>query len=124
MGVHLFAKATMILCGIILFLCSINFWILECVIINSEGKDSLLAKAVGKDRKGKITLILYFIGLLFSFLNQLIAGAIYVIVAMIWLERNKKIERKINLPEIDPAEKAINMIYKKIDPHEESIILK
>ncbi|MFE3872580.1 TMEM175 family protein [Flavobacterium sp. ZS1P70] len=104
MGVHLFAKATMTLYGIILFLCSLHFWILQCVIITNEGTDSLLAKAVGKDRKGKVTLILYFIAILFSFLNEWIAGSIYVMVAMIWLKRDKKIERKINSHEIGPHE--------------------
>lgn len=119
MGVHLFAKATMTLYGIILFLCSVHFWILQCVIIANEGKDSLLAKAVGEDKKGKITLLLYFIAIIFSFFNEWVAGAIYVMVAMIWLKRDKKIERKINVPEIDPAEKAINSVQKKIEPHEE-----
>lgn len=119
MGVHLFAKATMTLYGIILFLCSIHFWILQCVVISSEGKNSLIAQAVGKDRKGKITLFLYFIAILFSFFNEWIAGSIYIMVAMIWLKRDKKIERKINSHDIDPAEKAINSKEKKIDPHEE-----
>jgi uncharacterized membrane protein len=119
MGVHLFAKATMTLYGIILFLCSIHFWILQCVVIASEGNDSLIAQAVGKDRKGKITLILYFIAILFSFFNEWIAGCIYIMVAMIWLKRDKKIEKKINSHGIDPAEKAINSKGKKIDPHEE-----
>ena len=118
-GEHLFAKATMTLYGIILFLCSIHFWILECTIIASEGKNSLLAQAVGKDRKGKITLILYFIAILLSFLNEWIAGFIYIMVAMIWLKRDKKIERKINSHEIDPAEKEINSDETTINPHEE-----
>ena len=119
MGVHLFAKATMTLYGIILFLCSLHFWILQCVIITNEGANSLLAKAVGKDRKGKVTLLLYFIAILFSFLNEWIAGSIYVMVAMIWLKRDKKIERKINSYEIDPAEKEIKSVQKRIGPHEE-----
>jgi uncharacterized membrane protein len=119
MGEHLFAKATMTLYGVILFLCSIQFWILQNTIIASEGKDSLLAKAVGKDRKGKITLVLYFIAILFSFLNEWVAGFIYILVAMIWLMRDKKIERKINLHEIDPAEKEINSDKKSVNPHEE-----
>lgn len=101
------------------FFCSIQFWVLQNAIIANEGKDSLIAQAVGKDRKGKITLILYFIAILFSFFNEWIAGFIYVMVAMIWLKRDKKIEIKINSHEIDPAEKAINSDEKTIDPHEE-----
>lgn len=119
MAEHLFAKATMTLYGVILFLCSIQFWVLQNSIIANEGKNSLIAQAVGKDRKGKITLILYFIAILFSFFNEWIAGFIYVMVAMIWLKRDKKIEIKINSHEIDPAEKAINSNEKTMDPHEE-----
>jgi uncharacterized membrane protein len=121
MGEHLFAKATMTLYGVILFLCSIQFWILQNAIITSEGKNSLLAKAVGKDMKGKTTLILYFIAIIFSFLNEWIAGFIYIMVAMIWLKRDKKIERKINSheKELDPDEKEINQDKKTINPHEE-----
>jgi predicted membrane protein len=79
----------------------------------------LLSQAVGKDRKGKVTLILYFIAIIFSFLNEWIAGFIYIMVALIWLIRDKKIERKINSHEIDPAEKEINSVEKTINPHEE-----
>ena len=84
MGTHLFAKAAITLYGIFFFLCFIHYWILQCVIIISEGKDSLLAKAVGKDKKGKIILLLYFLATVFSFLNEWIAGFIYILVAIVW----------------------------------------
>ena len=96
MGAHHFAKTTITLYGIILFLCSITFWILQCTIIANEGKNSLISIAIGKDFKGKITLLLYFMAILFSFFNEWIPIFIYVAVAMIWLIRDKRIEKKIN----------------------------
>jgi len=99
MGVHNFAKTTITLYGVILFLCSVTFWILQSTIIAHEGKNSIIAMAVGKDTKGKISLISYFIAIWFSFINQWISIFIYVFVAMIWLIRDNKIERRINTGE-------------------------
>ncbi|MEZ7497944.1 hypothetical protein QO200_04255 [Flavobacterium sp. Arc3] len=61
MGVHYFAKTTLTFYGIILFLCSMSFWILQNAIIANEGKESRIATAVGKDAKGKLSFILYFV---------------------------------------------------------------
>jgi uncharacterized membrane protein len=96
MGLHNFAKTTITFYGIILFLCSITFWILQSTIIANEGVNSIIANAVGKDTKGKITLIAYFIAIWVSFVNQWISIFIYVFVAMIWLIRDNKIEKKIS----------------------------
>jgi hypothetical protein len=60
-----------------------------------HGKDSILAKAVGKDFKGKISPILYVIAIALSFFNEWAAGGIYVLVALIWLIPDKRIERII-----------------------------
>ena len=96
MGVHYFAKTTLTFYGIILFLCSIAFWLLQNAIIANEGKESRIAIAVGKDAKGKISFILYFVAILCSFYSELISVVIYVSVLMIWLVRDKRIEKKIN----------------------------
>ena len=94
-GEHFFAKATIKLYGIILFMATISFWTLQNVIIACEGKKSLLAKAVGKDFKGKMSLVLYLAAIVLSFFNEWIAGAIYSIVALIWLIPDKRIEKVI-----------------------------
>jgi len=96
MGVHNFAKTSITFYGIILFLCSVTFWILQFTIIANEGKNSIIAVAIGKDTKGKVTVISYFIAIWFSFINQWISVFIYVFVALIWLIRDNKIERRIN----------------------------
>ncbi|MNF04014.1 hypothetical protein D3C80_2034380 [compost metagenome] len=59
----------------------------------NEGNDSALRKVLKKDFKGKISLILYVIGIVAAFYNQWISGAAYFIVAMLWLVPDKRIER-------------------------------
>jgi len=99
MGEHHFAKATMTLYGAILFMAAIAFNILQkCIIIN-EGEKALLAKAVGKDYKGKTSQILYLIAIACSFYNGWISGILYIIVAMMWLIPDKRIEKAIDLNE-------------------------
>jgi len=93
MGEHNFSKAAMALYGVILLLCAIAFVILQKIIVDTEGKDSLLAKALGKDLKGKASAVLYIIGIIASFYNEWISGAAYFIVAMLWLIPDKRIER-------------------------------
>lgn len=99
MGEHNFAKAAITLYGVILFMAAVAFWLLQNIIISSEGKHSLLAKAVGKDLKGKSSNILYLAAIVISFFNQWIAAAIYVIVALIWLIPDERIEKVINSDE-------------------------
>lgn len=93
MGEHNFAKASMTLYGVVLLLCSVSYFILQRIIIISEGKNSILAKAIGKDVKGNVSSILYIVGIVFSFYNEWLSGAAYLIVALSWLIPDKRIER-------------------------------
>lgn len=93
MGEHNFAKASMTLYGVVLFSSSIAYFILQRIIINSEGKDSVLAKAIGKDLKGQASSFLCVAGIVFSFYNEWISGAAYVILALLWLIPDKRIEK-------------------------------
>jgi uncharacterized membrane protein len=95
MGENNFAPAPIALYGIVLLMAAIGYFLLQRRILQTNGKDSLLSKAIGKDLKGKISPILYFIAIASSFLNQWIAGAIYVLVALIWLIPDKRIERTL-----------------------------
>jgi uncharacterized membrane protein len=96
MGVHSFAKTSISFYGAILFFCSISFYILQKCIIANEGKESRIAAAVGKDTKGKLSFMLYFVAIFCSFYSQWISISIYISVLVIWLARDKKIEKKIN----------------------------
>lgn len=81
--------------GVNLLLCAISYFILQGMILKKHGKNSILAEAVGKDYKGKISPVLYIIGIVMSFINEWVAGGMYVLVAIIWLIPDKRIERTI-----------------------------
>lgn len=99
MGEHNFAKATITLYGIILFFAAIAFWILQNIIIATEGENSILAKALGENFKGKISNVLYLSAIVISFFYEIVAAFIYIIVAIVWLVPDKRIEKIINSKE-------------------------
>ena len=92
-GENNFAAFPMMTYGIILFFNAIAYYILQTVIVIHHGKDSVLAKALGSDIKGKGSLILYIIAIAFANYYPAIAGGIYILVALIWLIPDKRIER-------------------------------
>lgn len=92
MGENNFAPAPMALYGIVLLLAAIAYVILQRRIIKSHGRESVLAKAVGKDLKGKISPFLYITAIASTYLSQWIAGSLYILVALIWLVPDKRIE--------------------------------
>lgn len=93
MGEHDFANASMTLYGVILLLSAIAYFILERIIIIAEGKNSVLAKAIGYEVKGIISAVLYIVGIVASFYSEWMSGAAYFIVAMLWLIPDKRIEK-------------------------------
>jgi TMEM175 potassium channel family protein len=93
MGENHFASLPTAGYGIVMLLASIAYFILTRVIIASEGRDSALAVAVGKDVKGKISTLLYLVAVPLAFVQRGIADAIYVLVAAIWLIPDRRIER-------------------------------
>ncbi len=95
MGEHNFAKATVTVYGIVLFMSAIAFAVLQATIICLDGQKSFLAQAVGKDIKGKLSDSLYLVAIIISFFNQWISLAIYLIVALMWLIPDSRIEKKI-----------------------------
>ncbi|HLP65148.1 TMEM175 family protein [Flavobacterium sp.] len=92
-GEHHFAPFPMMLYGIVLFMNGLAYFILQNVILSHHGKDSVLSKAIGKDYKGKASVILYLIGIALSQYSTLTAGIIYIIVALMWLIPDKRIEK-------------------------------
>ncbi len=93
MGENSFAQSTVTVYGVVLLMCAIAFFILEKVCINAEGPDSLLLKAVGKDWKGKTSLLMYGLGIATSYFMPVISLVIYLFVAIIWLVPDKRIEQ-------------------------------
>jgi uncharacterized membrane protein len=98
MGENNFASAPTALYGVVLLIASIAYWILQRVIIAEQGGTSLLAAAVGSDVKGKLSPVLYAIAIPSAFVHEWIAGGLYVLVALIWLIPDRRIERVIAKP--------------------------
>src|ERR1700730_3626928 len=93
MGENGFAPAPTAVYGAVLLLAAIAYWILQRAIIAGQGDSSLLAKAVGRDLKGNISPVLYLIAIPSAFISHWISAALYVLVALIWLVPDRRIER-------------------------------
>jgi uncharacterized membrane protein len=93
MGENNFATVPVALYGVNLLMAAIAYFILQKKILTLHGPDSILAKAIGKDLKGKISPILYVVAIISTLLGAWIAGVIYALVAFMWLIPDKRIER-------------------------------
>jgi uncharacterized membrane protein len=92
MGENHFKPMPVALYGVVLLMAAIAYYILQTRIIKNHGSDSILARAVGKDIKGKISPIIYLLAICSTWINGWIAGGIYILVAMIWLVPDRRIE--------------------------------
>jgi uncharacterized membrane protein len=93
MGENHFAAGPTALYGFVLLMAAISYWILQLTIVKSQGKDSILKKAIGGDWKGNVSPILYIIAIPSAFLSPGISLALYVLVALIWIVPDKRIEK-------------------------------
>jgi uncharacterized membrane protein len=93
MGENHFAAAPSALYGFVLLMAAIAYWVLQQLIIASQGPDSLLKKAVGNDWKGKAPPFIYLAAIAAAFWWQWIAQCLYVLVALLWLVPDRRIER-------------------------------
>ena len=93
MGENHFAPAPMALYGVVLLMAAVSYTLLVRATLKVEGPDSLLARAIGMDRKGKASMLLYVVGIAASFLSSWLSGTMYVAVALIWLVPDRRIER-------------------------------
>jgi uncharacterized membrane protein len=96
MGENHFAPVPTALYGATLLMAGAAYWILQQLIIRSQGQDSLLKKAVGNDWKGKLSPALYAVAVVTCFYSQWIAQAIFVFVALMWLVPDPRIEHAKN----------------------------
>jgi uncharacterized membrane protein len=93
MGENHFEAVPVALYGACLLMAAIAYYILSLQIIKRHGKDSLLAKAIGNDFKGKASIILYLTSMISAFWMPVISGIIYGLVAMMWLIPDTRIEK-------------------------------
>ncbi len=94
MGENHFAPLPTALYGAVLFFAGFAYYVLVNVIIAAQGPHSKLAAAVGRDFKGKMSIVIYLVGILFAFVSSAIAESLYVIVALWWLVPDRRIERR------------------------------
>jgi len=76
------------------WMAGVGYYILSQTIIRSQGAHSKLKEAVGNDRKGQISVVLYLIAIPLAFVNQLLSDVIYVFVALMWLVPDRRIEQQ------------------------------
>ena len=81
--------------GFVLFMAAVAYKILQQTIIAHQGRGSLLAKAVGRDWKGRFSPVLYLAAIPLAFVNVWLAIGLYVLVALMWLVPDKRIERAL-----------------------------
>ncbi len=93
MGENHFATLPVALYGVDLLACAIAYYILQRTLIACHGNESLIARAVGRDFKGKASPVAYVVAIGAAFVAPALAGAIYVGVALMWLVPDKRIER-------------------------------
>ena len=95
MGENHFATGPIALYGVVLLFAAIAYFMLTRTLIALHGKDSTLATAVGKDFKGKISVVIYLVAILLSFINSWISLALYFLVAIMWLVPDRRIEKTL-----------------------------
>ncbi len=97
MGENHFATLPVALYGTVLFFAAIAYFILTRFLIARHGKDSALAIALGRDFKGKLSLVIYAVAILLSFVNSWFALMLYTLVAAMWLIPDRRIEKTLTL---------------------------
>ena len=91
---HIAATPTAVY-GFVLLMAAIAYYVLQRAIIAKQGHESLLALAIGKDWKGKLSPVLYVIAIPLAFVSSWIASGLYVFVALLWLIPDPRIEREL-----------------------------
>ena len=98
MGENHFATWPVALYGVVMLMAAIAYYILSRALIRHDGNDSALAKAVGSDFKGKVSIVFWAAAIGLSFLDRWIALGIYVLVAVMWLIPDRRIEKTLAEP--------------------------
>ena len=95
MGENSFESLPTALYGGVLLMAAVAYWILQRTIVKEQGPDSLLAAAVGRDIKGKASPVMYTVAIFLAFVQPWMAGLFYVVVAIMWLIPDRRIERAL-----------------------------
>jgi uncharacterized membrane protein len=100
MGENHFAAVPTAVYGLVLLMAAIAYYLLQTTLIVASGPDSVLRQAVGRDWKGKLSPVLYVAGILSTYWQAWLAQVFYVLVAVVWLIPDSRIEHALDK---DPA---------------------
>jgi uncharacterized membrane protein len=95
MGENGFAAIPTAVYGVALLMPALAWYVMQHVLLRREGRDSAFARAIGRDVKGKLSPLLYLAGIGVSFVDTRLAAAAYVLVALMWLIPDRRIERVV-----------------------------
>ena len=90
-----FAAVPVAMYGVVLLMSGVAYYILARILVAQHGPESMLARAFGKDVKGIASMVLYAIAIALAFVTPWLAGAIYVLVAIMWLVPDPRIEHQL-----------------------------
>jgi uncharacterized membrane protein len=96
MGENQFTAVPTAVYGVVLLMAAVAYYTLQLAIIARQGPESLLARALGQDWKGKLSLGVYLVAIPLALVNPWISNALYVLVALWWLVPDRRIERVLN----------------------------
>ncbi|MGN2250411.1 TMEM175 family protein [Frateuria sp. GZRe14] len=92
MGEKHFAAAPTAAYGVVLLMAAVAYWLLQRTLVRLQGDDSVLMRAIGSDWKGKLSPVLYALGIASTVWAAWIAQALYAAVAVMWLVPDRRIE--------------------------------
>jgi uncharacterized membrane protein len=95
MGENHFATVPTAAYGIVLLSAAIAYFLLQTAIVREQGPDSVIAAALGDDLKGKASPVIYAAAILLAFVNRWIALALYVVVSVMWLIPDRRVEQRL-----------------------------
>ncbi len=104
MGENHFAAMPSVVYGAVLFMAALAYLVLQEVIIASQGKESLLRKATGNDKKGRFSPLIYVAAMLLAIRSPSLAQGLYFLVALLWLIPDSRIEKTLRSGERPPVD--------------------
>lgn len=93
MGLNPYESLPAIFYGIILFMCALSYNLVQSEVIKINGEDSLISQNIGKDIKGKISIIGYAVAIIFAFYFPVVSYLLYIVIALYWIVPDKRLEK-------------------------------